>query len=132
VSATTRRIKGLGVYIVLGHALVSSAFAAPAPREQADEAGRAITAAGILGHIKTLSSDEYAGRLPGTHGGDLTVQYLTEQFKKLGLAPGNPDGTYVQAVALNGVRGTAVGSFSAGGHTITLEFPKDEIGRAHV
>jgi len=129
VNAMTQRIKGLRVYIVLGQALVLSAFAAPAPREQADDAGRAITAAGILGHIKTLASDEYEGRLPGTHGGELTVQYITEQFKKLGLAPGNPDGTYVQAVALNGVRGTAVGSFTAGGHTLTLEFPKDAVAR---
>jgi Zn-dependent M28 family amino/carboxypeptidase len=129
VNAMTQRIKGLGVHIVLGHALVMSAFAAPMPREQVDDAGRAITAAGILGHIKTLASDEYEGRLPGTHGGELTVQYITEQFKILGLAPGNPDGTYVQAVALNGVRGTAVGSFTAGGHTITLEFPKDAVAR---
>jgi Zn-dependent M28 family amino/carboxypeptidase len=103
------------------------ALAAPAQAGPTDDAARAISAEGILGHIKTLASDEYEGRLPGTRGGDLTVSYITNEFKKLGLAPGNPDGTYVQAVSLQGVRGTPSGSFKAGGHTITLEFPKDAV-----
>src|SRR5271166_213711 len=62
----------------------------------------AITSADLLAHIKTLSSDEYEGRSPGTHGEDLTVAYLTDQFKKMGLKPGNPDGTYIQKVPLVG------------------------------
>src|SRR6185503_66824 len=48
----------------------------------------------VLAHIKVLSSDEYEGRGPGTKGEELTVTYLTDQFKKLGLKPGNSDGTY--------------------------------------
>jgi hypothetical protein len=123
------RIRRFGVCLALVQAVVLSAVAASAPSAAADDAGRAITAEGILGHIKILSSDEYEGHLPGTRGGELTVQYITEQFKGLGLAPGNPDGTYVQAVALNGVRGTARGSFTAGGQTIALEFPKDAVAR---
>jgi len=115
--------------LVLLQALVLNATAAPAPSGPTDIAGRAISADGLLGHIKILSSDEYDGRLPGTRGADLTVAYITEQFKKVGLAPGNPDGSYVQAVALNGVRGTPIGSFTVGGHTITLEFPKDAVAR---
>src|ERR1700704_1702434 len=62
----------------------------------------AITVADLNAHIKTLASDEFEGRSPGTHGEDLTVAYLTEQFKKMGLKPGNPDGTYVQKVPLVG------------------------------
>ncbi len=31
-------------------------------------------------------------------GEELSVAYITEQFKSLGLQPGNPDGTYVQEV----------------------------------
>jgi Zn-dependent M28 family amino/carboxypeptidase len=123
------RIRRFGMYVLLAQAGVLNAGAAPAPSGPTDDAGRAITAQAVLGHIKVLSSDEYDGRLPGTRGGDLTVQYITEQFKKLALAPGNPDGTYVQAVALNGVRGTATGSFTAGGHAITLEFPKNAVAR---
>jgi Zn-dependent M28 family amino/carboxypeptidase len=59
----------------------------------------------ILERIKVLSSDEYEGRAPGTKGEDLTVRYLVEESKKLGLQPGNPDGTYVQKVPLVGITG---------------------------
>ena len=56
----------------------------------------------LMRHITALSSDEYEGRGPGTKGEELTVKYLTEQFQRLGLKPGNPDGTYVQKVPLVG------------------------------
>ena len=57
----------------------------------------------LLEHIKVLSSDEYGGRAPGTKGEELTVRYLEEQFKKIGLSPGNTDGTYIQNVPLVGI-----------------------------
>src|ERR1044072_8700474 len=57
-----------------------------------------INADDILRHIKELSSDAYEGRGPGTKGEELTVKYITEQFQKLNLKPGNPDGTFVQKV----------------------------------
>jgi Zn-dependent M28 family amino/carboxypeptidase len=60
----------------------------------------------ILDRIKVLSSDEYEGRAPGTKGEDLTVRYLEDEFKKLGLKPGNTDGTYVQRVPLVGITAT--------------------------
>jgi Zn-dependent M28 family amino/carboxypeptidase len=60
----------------------------------------------ILGHIKVLSSDEYEGRAPGTKGEELTVKYIEDQFKRLNLKPGNPDGTYLQKVPLVGITGT--------------------------
>ena len=59
----------------------------------------------ILEHIKVLASDEYEGRAPGSKGEDLTVKYLVEQSKQIGLQPGNPDGTYVQKVPLVGITG---------------------------
>ncbi len=62
-----------------------------------------IDANAILSHIKVLAADEYEGRAPGTKGEDLTVRYLQDQFKALGLKPGNPDGTYTQKVPLVGI-----------------------------
>jgi Zn-dependent M28 family amino/carboxypeptidase len=62
-----------------------------------------IDADAVLAHTKTLSSDEYGGRGPGTKGEELTVSYLVDQFKKIGLKPGNTDGTYVQKVPLVGI-----------------------------
>ncbi len=50
-------------------------------------------------HIKVLASDEFGGRAPGTVGEDKTVAYLTQQFQRLGLKPGNGD-SYVQTVPM--------------------------------
>ncbi|HEY9405768.1 MAG TPA: M28 family metallopeptidase [Pyrinomonadaceae bacterium] len=86
-----------------------------------------INADSILQHTKTLSSDEYEGRGPGTRGEELTVKYLTEQYQRLGLKPGNPDGTYVQKVPLVGFTGAARASFTSNGKTIDLKFPTDYV-----
>lgn len=63
----------------------------------------AIEATRILDHTRTLSSNEFEGRAPGTAGEERTVAYLIEQFRTLGLQPGNTDGTYVQDVRLVGL-----------------------------
>src|SRR5262245_45520346 len=57
----------------------------------------------ILDRIKVISADEYEGRAPGTKGEELTVKYIEDEFKKLGLKPGNTDGTYIQKVPLVGI-----------------------------
>ncbi|MDQ1613463.1 MAG: hypothetical protein QOG00_3394 [Pyrinomonadaceae bacterium] len=86
-----------------------------------------INADDIMRHTKTLSSDEYEGRGPGTKGEELSVKYLTEQYQRLGLKPGNPDGTYVQKVPLVGFTGEPRASFTANGKTIDLKFPTDYV-----
>ncbi len=53
-------------------------------------------------HIRYLASDELGGRAPGSHGEDLAVAYLSDQLQKAGCKPGNPDGTFTQAVPLYG------------------------------
>ena len=67
-----------------------------------------IDAEALMAHTRRLSSDEFAGRAPGTRGETLTVNYLVEQFKRFGLKPGNTDGAYVQKVPLVGI--TAAGA----------------------
>jgi Zn-dependent M28 family amino/carboxypeptidase len=57
----------------------------------------------LLQHTRVLSSDEYEGRGPGTKGEELSVRYLEDQFRTVGLRPGNTDGTYVQKVPLVGI-----------------------------
>ena len=39
-------------------------------------------------HIRTLSADGFEGRAPATRGEQLTVDYLTAQFRAAGLQPG--------------------------------------------
>ncbi len=86
-----------------------------------------ITAADLLRHIKYLSSDELEGRGPGTKGEELTVDYLTNEFKQMGLQPGNPDGTYIQKVPLAGFRTTSIASFTTGAGALKLEQNKDYV-----
>lgn len=86
-----------------------------------------ITASDLLRHTRVLASDEYEGRAPGSRGEELTVRYLTEQFKQLGLKPGNPDGTYLQKVPLVGFTGQSTASFDAGGKKTDLRFPTDYV-----
>lgn len=81
-------------------------------------AAKAITAGPLLEDIRVLASDEFEGRLPGTPGEDKTVALLTERFKSLGLAPGNPDGSYVQTVPLVGIRSEPQLTLQAGDQTL--------------
>src|SRR5438093_8377007 len=60
----------------------------------------AIDTDALLTHTKVLSSDEYEGRAPGSKGEELSVTYIADEFKKVGLKPGNTDGTYFQKVPL--------------------------------
>ncbi|HSK08126.1 MAG TPA: M28 family metallopeptidase [Vicinamibacterales bacterium] len=64
----------------------------------------AIDGQAVLEHTKILASDEFEGRKPGTKGEDLTVAYIAEEFKKAGVEPGNPDGSYFQKVPLVGIK----------------------------
>ena len=67
------------------------------------EIAAGIGAETLLEVTATLASDAFEGRAPGSEGETKTVEYLTEQFAALGLTPGNPDGTWVQAVPLVGI-----------------------------
>ena len=97
----------------------------------------AISAASILARTRILASDEFEGRAPGSPGEEKTVTYLTDEFKKMGLQPGNPNGAFVQKVALVGITSKPTLSFAAGGQTLALEFINDFVGstsrvQAHV
>lgn len=50
--------------------------------------------------VKTLSSDRFEGRAPGTAGEGQTIEYLVTRFKALGLEPGGPNGAWTQPVPL--------------------------------
>lgn len=54
-----------------------------------------ITATEVLDHIKYLSSDELAGRFPGTEGDRLTQQYLIKELESYGVTAAGSDG-YLQ------------------------------------
>lgn len=83
--------------------------AAPSEESSSDDpveaAIEAMTEVNYRRHVETLASDAFGGRMPGTPGEDLTVDYLIEQFRSLGLEPGNGD-SYTQDVPLMRVTAT--------------------------
>src|SRR5580765_2371070 len=82
----------------------------------------------LLEHTRKLSSDEFEGRAPGTKGEELSVNYIADQFKAVGLKPGNTDGTYFQKVPLVGITPTpAPLVFKKGAQTQTLKWKDDVV-----
>src|SRR5579862_2600102 len=110
--------KSLVLAVGLGAGCATYVLSAATPAASVDPAR-------LLQHIKVLASDEFEGRLPGTAGEDKSVAYITEQFRQLGLAPGNPDGTYLQEVPLEGITGTPTMSLTSGGQPITMQRGQD-------
>jgi Zn-dependent M28 family amino/carboxypeptidase len=91
-----------------------------------------ITADGVMSHIKVLASDEFEGRAPASRGEQLAINYIADQFKKIGLAPGNTDGTYFQKVPLVGIATNqdAVMEVKASGKDMKLRFSDDFVARS--
>ncbi len=89
--------------------------------------GVTVSTDAIMADIRKLSSDEFEGRAPGTKGETLSVQYFIDQFKAMGLEPGNPDGGWTQKVPLVGISGAPTPLVVKKGAT-TREFKvRDEI-----
>jgi Zn-dependent M28 family amino/carboxypeptidase len=76
---------------------------------------------------RTLASDAFQGRAPGTPGEDRTIPYLIAQFKAAGLEPAGENGGWTQEVPM--IR-TQLGtpervSVTQGGTTTPLRYPDD-------
>ncbi|MFC3712140.1 M28 family peptidase [Sphingoaurantiacus capsulatus] len=101
-------------------ALAAALLLAAAP------AAAQISADRIKADVKTLASDAFGGRGPGQPGEAKTVQFLSEQFGKAGLAPGGENGGWTQDVKLIRYdRGPVTMSARVGGATIPLVAGKD-------
>lgn len=77
-------------------------FSACTPKENVEDKQETLSlidAEGLAGHVQILSSDEFEGRAPSSPGEIKTIGYLKDQFKSLGVAPGNGD-SYFQEVPM--------------------------------
>ncbi|HEV2321503.1 MAG TPA: peptidase M28, partial [Gammaproteobacteria bacterium] len=75
----------------------------------------------IRATIKTLSSDEFGGRAPGSPGEKLTTDYISGKFKEYGLAPAN-HGSYLQEVPLKQITADPHAALDIGGGPAPLSF----------
>ncbi len=99
-------------------ALSTAGAAAPATIPAAAEA---ITDAGYRGAVKTLASDEFEGRKPGTAGEAKTLAYLEGEFRKIGLKPGTATG-YREAVPLVEITAAPTARLVVSGSSGHVEF----------
>lgn len=85
-----------------------------------------ITAEELGVHIKVLSSDAFAGRAPSSPGEEMTVNYLANQFRAMGIAPGNGD-SYFQDVPLVDITAdpSMVMTIKGGGENLELKYAQD-------
>src|SRR6266436_1341084 len=114
----------LSCVLLLGSTI--SLFAADKPEEKLKPALDVITPDALLAHIKTLASDEFEGRSPGTKGEELSIKYISDQFRSIGLKPGNPDGSYFQEVPLAGIKSEPkMVLVVAGKQPMELKYPDD-------
>ena len=74
-------------------ALLAAALAVPALAQD-------ISTANLTETVRTLASDQFQGRAPGTVGEERTVGYLIGRLQALGLEPAGPNGEWTQPVPL--------------------------------
>ncbi len=81
-------------------AALLAVLAAPAAAQTAPAPAAGIDAANLTETVRTLASDQFQGRAPGTVGEERTVGYLIGRLQALGLEPAGVDGGWTQPVPL--------------------------------
>ncbi len=88
---------------------------------------------GMNRHLAYLASDDLQGRFPGTRGDSLSGEYLAEQFRQMGLEPGQQEFSF-----LKGVKRGAGNRMEVNGQTVDSQcftpfsFSKDTLVTAGV
>lgn len=90
-----RRLSAFATVFLLV-SLVGCGFSGNDPLEAALQS---ITTEELSAYTETLASDDFEGRAPGSSGEEMTVAFLTEHFREIGLEPGNGE-SYEQEVPL--------------------------------
>src|SRR5437660_2032802 len=119
-----RDMKTMRCFLAIISATTMSILAG-SPEDRLKPALDVITPDGLLAHIKVLASDEFEGRAPGTKGEELSVKYISEQYRSIGLKPGNPDGSFTQEVPLAGIKSEPRMKFVVNGQSTELKYPDD-------
>ena len=84
------------------------------------EVSTAITGDEIKSHIAVLADDSLTGRKPFTPGETKAINYISSQFKKLGLEPGNK-GSYFQDVPMVEITSTPSATMQISGAKTNMQ-----------
>jgi Zn-dependent M28 family amino/carboxypeptidase len=104
--------------------LLSAVVRAADGMPPADSPPAAIDRMEFERHLARIASDEFDGRKPGTRGERLTVGYLVEQFRHLGLHPGNGT-SFLQEVPLVEITAAPDASLRLGSQS--LHYPDEAV-----
>jgi Zn-dependent M28 family amino/carboxypeptidase len=113
------KLPAAGLLLAAGAGCVAGTVGGASATPDADAAAETITADGLLADIRELASDRFLGRAVATAGEDSTVAYIGRRFREMGLAPGMPDGGYIQPVPLVATT-SRVDTRVETGHAITV------------
>jgi len=81
----------------------------------------------LKNYLSVLANDSMMGRKPFTEGETKTVRYLADEYKKLGMEPGN-NGSYYQDVPMVEVTSTPSATMQISGKSnMTFNFSKDYV-----
>ena len=96
------------------------------PDSGVEQAVATITASDLLADIEILASDDFEGRAPSSAGEEKTVNFLRDEFRALGLMPGNGS-SFFQDVPLIEITADPDMTLSVdgGGATSTFQFGDD-------
>ena len=86
-----------------------------------ESAASLISAESLAENTGILSSDEFEGRAPASRGEELTINFMKEEFQKLGLKPGNGD-SFFQEVPMVEINSIPEGNLVIKGKTKAHEF----------
>ncbi|SJZ62236.1 M28 family peptidase [Sediminibacterium ginsengisoli] len=85
-----------------------------------EEKAAAELVTALTGHVRYLSDDKLEGRRSGTNGEKLAMDYITDQYKQMGLEPKGTDG-YIQSFEIDEGKYVTQGSFlKIGDHSLAL------------
>lgn len=122
-------------HLALGIALLAMLHPVSAQKKQNildQKALGSITEKSYKKTVLKLSSDEFMGRKPFTKGDTLATNYIADQFKKLGLKPGNGN-SYFQEVPMVEITSTPNVSLSlkSSQDELTLQNLSDYVVTSH-
>ena len=100
--------------ILIGTAAFIVAMSGSVSANSFEKSYNSINAEQLTSHVKVLASDKFGGRAPSSEGEELTLEYLTQQFKAIGFKPGNGD-SFLQEVPLVSIEASPDMVLSIGG-----------------
>jgi hypothetical protein len=98
--AVLRRGARTALSLALLLVLAAQACTSVPPSSAGLSGDEAISANEIREHVNYLASDALEGRGSGTSGADAAASYIAREFRRYGLEPGGPDGSYYRSFSV--------------------------------